>query len=148
MQIDWAHFTPWTALAGGALIGVAAVCLYALQARIFGISGILGGLVGAGGSGDRAWRVAVVLGLLAAPLVAGALGLAAHLPAARMVTGWPTLVVAGLLVGWGTRHAGGCTSGHGVCGLSRRSPRSLLATGVFMATGVATVFVVRHGFGS
>lgn len=125
------------ALAGGAVIGLAVALLLLGAGRIAGISGVLGGLLRAG-VGDRAWRVAFIAGLMAAPWVWRG-GLQAHIDAS-----WPTLAVAGLLVGVGTRYAGGCTSGHGVCGLSRRSPRSVVVTAVFMATGFATVFVVRH----
>lgn len=140
MTIDWNHFTPATALAGGALIGLAAGMFALLNGRIAGISGVLGGLLGAA-AGDRRWRLAFVLGLVAAPLV---LGLFSALPALQIDASYGALVLAGLLVGFGARYGSGCTSGHGVCGLSRFSPRSLLATLVFMATGFATVFVVRH----
>ncbi|MET0856927.1 MAG: YeeE/YedE family protein [Telluria sp.] len=140
MTIDWAHFAPWTSLAGGALIGLAAALLVLFNGRIAGISGIVGGLL-AWPKGDAAWRVAFVLGLVAAPL---AYGLYAPLPAVQIDAGDVTLVAAGLLVGIGTRYGAGCTSGHGVCGLSRLSPRSLAATAAFMAGGFATVFIVRH----
>ena len=140
MMIDWAHFTPWSSLAGGALIGLAAALLVLFNGRVAGISGIVGGLL-AWPKGDAAWRVAFVLGLVAAPL---AYGLYAPLPAVQVDAGAATLVVAGLLVGIGTRYGAGCTSGHGVCGLSRLSPRSLAATAAFMAAGFATVFIVRH----
>jgi len=138
--IDWPHFTPWAALAGGVLIGIAAAMLVLLNGRIAGISGVLGGLLRPA-KGDIAWRAAFVLGLVGAPLV---YGLFAVLPAARIDAGYGTLALAGLLVGVGTRYGAGCTSGHGVCGLARLSPRSLAATGVFMAAGFATVFVARH----
>ncbi len=140
MMIDWASFTPWTALAGGALIGLAASLFVLFNGRIAGISGILGGLL-EWPAGDIAWRLAFLLGLIAAPL---AWGLFAPLPAVRIEAGTATLVAAGLLVGLGTRYGAGCTSGHGVCGLSRLSPRSLVATASFMAAGFATVFLVRH----
>ena len=139
MTIDWNAFSPWTALAGGALIGLAAAMLALLNGRVAGISGIVGGLIG--GAPDRAWRIAFVLGLVAAPL---AWVVAAPLPAIRIDAGGAVLVVAGLLVGAGTRYGAGCTSGHGVCGLSRLSPRSLVATLAFMAAGFATVYVARH----
>ncbi|MDP9602143.1 YeeE/YedE family protein [Variovorax sp. NFACC27] len=138
--IDWPHFTPWAALAGGVLIGIAAAMFVLLNGRIAGISGVLGGLLRPA-KGDIAWRAAFVLGLVGAPLV---YGLFAVLPAARIDAGYGTLALAGLLVGVGTRYGAGCTSGHGVCGLARLSPRSLAATGVFMAAGFATVFVARH----
>lgn len=140
MSIDWNQFTPVTALAGGALIGLAAGMFALLNGRIAGISGVLGGLLNTV-AGDRAWRLAFVFGLIAAPLV---YALFAALPALQIDAGYGALVLAGLLVGFGARCGSGCTSGHGVCGLSRFSPRSLLATLVFMTTGFATVFVMRH----
>jgi uncharacterized membrane protein YedE/YeeE len=139
MTVDWGSFTPYASLAGGALIGLAAAMLFLLNGRIAGISGILGGLLAA--RGDRAWRLFFLAGLLLAPLAWRAFD---ALPALVVDAGYAELVVAGLLVGIGTRYAGGCTSGHGVCGLSRLSPRSLAATAVFMAAGFATVFVARH----
>ena len=144
MTIDWTHFTPWPALAGGALIGLAAALFLLLNGRIAGISGVLGGLLKPV-SGDIAWRAAFVLGLVAAPLV---YGLFARLPVPQIDADHAALVVAGLLVGVGTRYGSGCTSGHGVCGVSRLSPRSLVATASFMAAGFATVFVIRHVFNS
>ena len=143
MMIDWVNFTPWASLAGGALIGVAAALFVLFNGRIAGISGILGGLLH-WPKGDMAWRVAFLLGLVAAP---AAYGLYAPLPAVQVDAGTATLVVAGLLVGIGTRYGAGCTSGHGVCGLSRLSPRSLVATTAFMAAGFVTVFIVRHLIG-
>jgi hypothetical protein len=140
MAIDWTHFTPWPALAGGVLIGLAAAALVLLNGRIAGISGILGGLLRPA-PGDVAWRVAFIAGLAGAPL---AYGLFAALPAVRIDAGAPALAAAGLLVGLGTRYGAGCTSGHGVCGLARLSPRSLAATLSFMAAGFATVYVIRH----
>ena len=140
MSMDWNHFTPWSALAGGALIGLAAALLLLLNGRIAGISGVLGGLLKPV-SGDIAWRVAFVLGLVGAPLV---YGLFAGLPVPEIDAGNAALIAAGLLVGVGTRYGAGCTSGHGVCGLSRLSPRSLVATACFMGAGFATVFVIRH----
>ena len=140
MTIDWTSFTPWTALAGGVLIGVAASMFALLNGRIAGISGILGGLLRPE-KGDIAWRVAFILGLMAAPLV---YRVAAQLPRPQIDAGWGALVVAGLLVGIGTRYGAGCTSGHGVCGLSRLSLRSLVATASFMVAGFVTVYVARH----
>lgn len=139
MTIDWLHFSPWTALAGGLLIGVAASAFVLLNGRIAGISGILGGLLRPA-RGDVAWRLAFLGGLVLAPL---AWALFAPLPAVRIDAGDGTLVAAGLLVGLGTRYGAGCTSGHGVCGLSRLSPRSLVATAAFMLAGFVTVFLVR-----
>ena len=140
MMIDWNNFTPWSSLAGGLLIGLSVALLALFNGRIAGISGILGRLL-EWPKGDVLWRVAFLLGLVAAPLV---VALAAPLPAVRIDADNTTLIAAGLLVGIGTRYAAGCTSGHGVCGLARLSPRSLAATVVFMLAGFATVFVVRH----
>ncbi|MCE2947246.1 MAG: YeeE/YedE family protein [bacterium] len=142
MVIDWNAFTPVAASAGGALIGLAAAIFLLFNGRIAGISGVLGGLL-APARGDVGWRVAFVLGLVGAP---GAWLLLAARPALQVDASWGALVVAGLLVGIGTRYASGCTSGHGVCGLSRLSPRSLVATLTFMAAGFATVYLVRHLF--
>ena len=142
MTIDWIHFTPWTSLFGGLLIGLATALLLLFNGRIAGISGIVGGLLHPGG-GDVAWRIAFVAGLLAAPLV---FSLAAPLPTVVIDAGTATLIAAGLLVGVGTRYGSGCTSGHGVSGLSRGSPRSIVATVSFMASGFLTVFLVRHLF--
>ncbi len=142
MTIAWTLFTPWASLAGGLLIGLAAALLVAFNGRIAGISGILGGVLSLP-RGDTAWRLAFLFGLVAAPL---AYSLVAPLPAVQVDAGTTTLVVAGLLVGVGTRYGSGCTSGHGVCGLSRLSLRSLVATAAFMLAGFATVFIVRHVF--
>lgn len=140
MTIDWTSFTPWASLAGGVLIGVAAAMFVLLNGRVAGISGVIGGLFKPA-AGDVAWRVAFVLGLVAAPAV---YALFAQLPAPRIDAGLGALLLAGGLVGVGTRYGSGCTSGHGVCGLSRLSPRSLVATLAFMGAGFATVFVIRH----
>jgi uncharacterized membrane protein YedE/YeeE len=140
MTIDFTHFTPWASLAGGLLIGLSAAMFILLNGRIAGISGIVGGLLRPL-RGDVGWRLAFTLGIVLAPL---AYLLAAPLPAVEVEAGMPTLVAAGLLVGIGTRYGSGCTSGHGVCGLSRLSPRSLVATAAFMLAGFVTVFVVRH----
>jgi uncharacterized membrane protein YedE/YeeE len=142
MTIDWSHFTPWSSLAGGALLGVSAALFVLLNGRVAGISGVLGGLLRPG-TGDLGWRVAFVAGLLLASSVYGLLG---TLPDYTIESGSIELVVAGVLVGFGTRLGSGCTSGHGVCGISRLSPRSLVATGCFMASGVLTVFLLRHLF--
>jgi uncharacterized membrane protein YedE/YeeE len=144
MSIDWIRFTPQSAAIGGVLIGLAAAVLLLFNGRIAGVSGIVGGLAGANAR-DRAWRVAFVLGLLAAP---GLYQVLFGLPESRIEAGWAALLSAGFLVGLGTRYASGCTSGHGVCGLSRGSPRSIAATLTFMLAGFATVFVSRHLFGS
>ena len=142
-MLDSEHFTPWSSLAGGLLIGVATAMFLLFNGRIAGISGIVGGLLRPI-AGDVGWRMAFVLGLAGAPLV---YGLAARLPLVRVDADVTTLVVAGLLVGVGTRYGSGCTSGHGVCGLSRLSPRSLVATASFMLAGFVTVFIVRHLIG-
>lgn len=142
-MIDWNNFTPVAALAGGAIIGLAAGAFVLLNGRIAGISGIAGGLL-PGASGDIGWRIAFLAGLIGAPLV---FQLVAPLPDVQVDAGSATLVAAGLLVGIGTRYGSGCTSGHGVCGIARFSPRSLMATAAFMAAGGATVFVVRHVIG-
>ena len=143
MVIDWNAFTPWSALAGGLLIGLAAAMFALLNGRIAGISGVVGGLVRPVW-GDAAWRVAFIAGLIGAPLV---YLLFAALPTPQIDAGFGTLVVAGLLVGAGSRYGAGCTSGHGICGLSRLSPRSLVATAMFMGAGFVTVFAARHVFG-
>lgn len=138
------NFTPLAALAGGALIGLSAALLLVLNGRVAGISGMLGGLV-APDRGETAWRLAFLAGLLAAPLAYALMG--GTLPDVEPDASTALLVAGGLLVGFGTRLGSGCTSGHGVCGLARLSPRSLAATAVFMAAAVATVFVVRHLIG-
>lgn len=140
MTIDWTAFTPASALAGGALIGLAAALLWLLNGRIAGISGVLGGLLKPV-KGDIAWRVAFVLGIMAAPL---AYALIATPVTPQIDADFAALIVAGLLVGAGTRYGSGCTSGHGVCGVSRLSPRSLVATACFMAAGFVTVWLIRH----
>jgi hypothetical protein len=140
MTLDWEHFTPWASFAGGVLIGAAAAMLLLLNGRIAGISGIVGGLL-APRRADIAWRIAFVAGLLAAPAL---WLLAAPALSPRIEAGFGTLVLAGLLVGAGTGYGSGCTSGHGVCGLSRLSPRSIVATAAFMLAGFVTVFLIRH----
>ncbi|MBW8758150.1 MAG: YeeE/YedE family protein [Burkholderiales bacterium] len=143
MTIAWTSFTPWLSLAGGLLIGVAAAMLILFNGRIAGISGIVGGLLRPA-RGDVDWRLAFVVGLLAAPLAWRAFAAA---PALHVAASTPVLVAAGLLVGLGTRLGSGCTSGHGVCGMSRGALRSVAATATFMAAGFAVVFVVRHLLG-
>lgn len=140
MTIDWVHFTPGASFGGGMLIGIAAAMLVLLNGRIAGISGIVGGLLRPL-RGDILWRLAFVLGLFAAP---GAMGLVSALAAPRIEASFGMLALAGLLVGVGTSYGSGCTSGHGVCGISRLSPRSLVATAAFMLAGVATVYFTRH----
>ena len=134
---------PYLAAAlGGAMIGLAATLLMLLLGRIAGISGIVGGLLPPRPAGDRGWRLAFIAGLIAGPfLVAGVTGLP---PIGGPAVGWPVLLAAGFAVGIGTALGGGCTSGHGICGLARLSPRSLAAVMTFMAVAALTVFVVRH----
>lgn len=138
------NFTPVSALAGGLLIGVSAALLVVLNGRVAGISGILGGLLQPTRS-DVGWRIAFLTGLLLAPVLFRALGGA--VPAVSLDISQPVLAAAGLLVGFGTRLGAGCTSGHGVCGISRGSQRSVAATEIFMATAVATIFATRHMLG-
>lgn len=139
-MIDWAQFTPWPSLLGGALIGLAAALLLLFNGRIAGISGIIGGLLKPN-KHDMSWRVAFLLGLIASPFI---WTLLAPLPVIQINTSTPLIIVAGLLVGFGTRLGSGCTSGHGVCGIARLSPRSIVATLAFMFTGILTVYVIRH----
>ena len=145
MNIDWIHFTPWTSLGGGVLLGIASAMFLLLNGRILGISGILGGLL-APRTGDIGWRLAFLLGMGAAPLVFAAVIPPELLPVVRIDASEPVIALAGVLVGVGTRYGSGCTSGHGVCGLSRLSPRSLVATLCFMAAGFAIVYLLRHAF--
>src|SRR5215471_10810347 len=141
MTIDWTAFTPWSGVIGGAIIGLAVALLLLANGRI---AGIVGGLLRPS-TGDIAWRVAFVAGLVAAPV---AYAIVATLPPINVEASYPTLVLAGLLVGVGTRYGAGCTSGHAVCGISRLSPRSIGATLAFMAAGFLTVFVVSHLLGA
>lgn len=143
MTIDWTHFTPWTSLAGGLLLGAASALFILLNGRILGISGIVGGLFNPKAT-DRLWRVSFLAGLAVSPLLFHALAPTSLVHVPRIDAGAGLIVIAGLLVGFGTRYGSGCTSGHGVCGLSRMSPRSLVATLVFMAAGFFTVYVTRH----
>jgi uncharacterized membrane protein YedE/YeeE len=140
VHIAWPSFTPWAALGGGVLVGLAAALLLLFSGRVAGISGIVGGLLRPL-RGDIAWRAAFAGGLVAAPL---AWALFADVPRIHVQATPFVMVAAGLLVGFGTRLGSGCTSGHGVCGLSRGSPRSLAATLAFMSAGFAVVFVMRH----
>ncbi len=144
MMIDTSHFTPLSALIGGLIIGSAAVLFMLINGRIAGISGIVGGLLNPV-KYDVWWRIAFVAGLLMAPLI---YGLFTVLPTIQVDANYPMLVIAGVLVGVGTRYGSGCTSGHGICGLSRLSPRSMIATLSFMASGFITVFIMKHVLGS
>ncbi len=143
MMIDWSHFTPWSAISGGVLLGIASALFILANGRILGISGIVGGLLPPK-LGDTGWRIAFLVGMFAAPWVFLLLAPADFISVPRIQANTITTVIAGLLVGIGTRYASGCTSGHGVCGLSRLSPRSLVATLSFMGAGFGTVLVVRH----
>ena len=143
MNVDWLNFTPWSSLAGGALIGLAASLFVVANGRIAGISGLIGSLLQRGSEGVSE-KALFLLGLLIAPLL---WGLFATLPQIEFKSGWFGLIVAGVLVGIGTRYGSGCTSGHGVCGISRLSPRSMVATVCFMFSGFVTVFVLRHLLG-
>ena len=139
-----ANFTPVSAAIGGGLIGLSAVLLMLLTGRIAGISGIFGGSLDLG-TNDKGWRIAFVAGLILAPLMAGAVGYA--VPSPQMPASWIVVIAAGLLVGFGTRLGGGCTSGHGICGVARLSVRSIAATVIFMLAAIVTVAVTRHVFG-
>lgn len=142
MMIDWQNFTPWASLAGGALIGLATLIFILFNGRIAGISGIVGGLIKPR-LHDVRWRVAFIAGLIVAPLIWQTF---AKLPNIQIDASYPLLIVSGLLVGIGTRFGSGCTSGHGICGLSRCSPRSIVATLSFMLAGFVTVYIARHLF--
>jgi uncharacterized protein len=144
MQIDWIAFTPGPAFLGGIILGIAAALYFLLHGRILGISGIVSGLLSPK-KGDWAWRVILLLGILSAPLLA-ALIFGLH-TATVIDADWLAIVIAGLLVGFGAHYGSGCTSGHGICGLSRLSPRSLVATFSFMSAGFITVYVIRHLLG-
>ena len=143
MTIDWIHFTPWLSLGGGILLGLASAIFILVNGRILGISGILGGLL-VPRLGDIGWRIAFLLGIAASPFVSGQILPVGYLEVPSIEAGYVTIAVAGLLVGFGTRYGSGCTSGHGVCGLSRLSPRSLVSTLTFMGLGFLVVYVLRH----
>jgi uncharacterized membrane protein YedE/YeeE len=139
-----AHFDPTLALLGGALIGLASALLMLLLGRIAGISGIVAGCFDGVGR-DKGWRIAFIIGLIAPPLIGSAAGF--HVLPPQMPTSWMLIAVAGLLTGFGTRLGGGCTSGHGVCGIARLSTRSIAATMIFMISAVIVVAIMRHGIG-
>lgn len=137
------HFTPLASLFGGILIGLSAVALMLLNGRIAGVSGITAGLLSPSGwTAGQGWRVAFVVGLIAAPFVL--LLVKNDQPDIAFVVSLPLMLLAGFLVGFGTVLGNGCTSGHGICGMARVSPRSIIATVVFMAAGILTTFLVRH----
>lgn len=144
MQIDWLTFSPGPAFLGGILLGIAAALYVILHGRILGISGIVSGLLSPK-DGDVHWRISLLLGLLSAPFW-GSLIFGIH-TISVIDADWIAIIIAGALVGFGANYGSGCTSGHGVCGLSRLSPRSLVATLSFMSTGFLTVFIIRHVFG-
>ena len=144
MQIDWLSFTPIPSLLGGMILGLAAALYVFLHGRILGISGIVSGLLRPNMT-DSAWRLSLVLGLISAPfLTALFFGI---IPIVEIDSSWLGIVIAGLLVGFGAQYGSGCTSGHGICGLSRLSPRSLVATLTFMSAGFIMVFIIRHLIG-
>lgn len=140
MNIDWLNFTPISASIGGIIIGIATALLLLLTGRIAGISGIIGGLFKLQAH-DIGWRVAFIIGLILAPILWQAF---TALPPIQINASYPLLALAGFIVGIGTRYGSGCTSGHGVCGIARLSPRSIVATLLFIATGIMTVYFVRH----
>lgn len=144
MTIDWLSFTPWSAAIGGVILGLAAAIFMLVNGRIAGVSGIIGGLFRPT-MADLPWRVAFILGLIVAPSVYGAFQ---YLPDFPIRADYSTLIAAGLLVGVGTRYGAGCPSGHGICGISRLSLRSIAAVICFMLAGVATVYVARHLIGA
>lgn len=143
MQIDWVHFTPWLSLSGGILLGIASSAFILINGRILGISGILGGLLSPR-TGDIGWRLTFLLGMASAPVAMSFLMPTINLGAPRIEAGYLAIAVAGLLVGFGTRYGSGCTSGHGICGLSRLSPRSFVSTMTFMGVGLLTVYVLKQ----
>ena len=137
-------FDPISALIGGGLIGLASALLMLLNGRIAGISGILGGALTMSAE-DKIWRLCFIAGLIVAPIILGLFGHALAEP--QMPASWLLIVVAGALVGVGARYGGGCTSGHGVCGIARLSARSMVATGIFIFSAIVVVAIMRHGFG-
>lgn len=139
-------FTPLQSLAGGVLIGIAAVLLMALQGRVLGATGVLSGLITGTDLSDKGWRAAMVAGMIAGPLVV--LAVTGQMPALDVPVSWPMIIAGGFIVGLGVTFGSGCTSGHGVCGIARLSPRSIAATITFMITCGATVYVLRHVLGS
>jgi len=141
-MINWSEFTPWSSLLGGILIGVATSILLLINGKIAGISGILGEALSAKKQ-ELGWRLAFIIGLILAPLI---YALFHPLPIAATQGGWSTIIIAGLLVGFGTRYGSGCTSGHGICGISRLSLRSITATIIFMLSAALVVYLTHHLF--
>lgn len=139
------EFTPLLSLAGGVLIGLSAVLLMLAQGRIMGATGILSGLIAGSAPGDKGWRAAMVAGMIAGPLVV--LAVSGQMPAVEVPVSWPMIMVGGFVVGIGVTFGSGCTSGHGVCGMARLSPRSIVATVTFMIASGITVYVIRHAMG-
>lgn len=138
-------FTPWMSLAGGGLIGLSATLLMAVLGRIMGATGVLAGLVQPSGRDDFLWRAVLVAGMVTGPAVVWLLS--GQMPAVQVPTSITALMIGGIIVGVGVTYGGGCTSGHGVCGIARLSPRSIVATVVFMVATFATVYVMRHVMG-
>ena len=144
MEIDWLSFTPIPSLLGGMILGIAVALYVLLHGRILGISGIISGLLHPTLT-DSAWRLSLVFGLISAPFLAALFfGI---IPVIEIDASWLVIVIAGLLVGFGAQYGSGCTSGHGICGLSRLSPRSLVATLAFLCSGFVMVFVIRQLMG-
>ena len=139
------EFTPLQSLAGGVLIGLSAVLLMLAQGRIMGATGILSGLISGTAPGDKGWRAAMVAGMIAGPLLV--LAATGQMPAVDVPVSLPMILVGGFIVGIGVTYGSGCTSGHGVCGMARLSPRSIVATLTFMVACFATVYVIRHVLG-
>lgn len=140
MMIDWENFTPWFSLAGGVLIGLSAALLILMNGRILGVSGIVSGLLPGSDNHDRGWRLSFIAGLASAAFVSVLLG-DHSFSQIQIDAGYGLIIIAGLLVGLGTRIGSGCTSGHGVCGISRLSPRSIVATLTFMLSGMMIVYL-------
>lgn len=140
MNIDWVNFTPISAAIGGVLIGIAAAILLIFNGRIAGISGILGGILKPT-KGDTAWKIAFILGMVISPML---FVWFAYMPEVNIAASTPVLILAGLLVGFGTRLGSGCTSGHGICGMARFSRRSIVAVLIFMVVAFATVAISHH----
>lgn len=145
MVIDWQHFTPWASLVGGIILGIASSVFILLNGRILGISGIVGGLLVARKS-DRTWRLMFLLGMLCSPFMMHLFSNTNWIIEPKIESSFTVITLAGFLVGFGTRYGSGCTSGHGVCGISRLSMRSIVSTLTFMGFGILTVFITRHFF--